>query len=144
MLPWRLILRLESRIICSSRVNPINRFECIDSEASSSFWLELWPAPAPVGSGSKLRLHRGQVEFDSNHVSMHSRWNACLHFGSNRRRSSSANSVKQTAQSALSFNPRMDPYENTGSVSMNACSTPASWRWKRCCSWPWSALTSGL
>jgi len=77
-----------------------------------------------MSSGSTRYRHRGHVECASSHVSTHSTWNACLHFGNSRRTSAASNFVRHTAQSSPSFCPRSAPNLKTGSDSTTDRSMP--------------------
>jgi len=117
-------------------LRPHSTISCFSTSARSS-WLLLWlfrccwlcrkglaSSTRRMSSGSTRYRQRGHVECASSHVSTHSTWNACLHFGSSRRTSAASNFVRHTAQSSPSFCPRSAPNLNTGSDSTTDRSMP--------------------
>lgn len=58
-------------------------------------------SPPPLKNAWPLDLQRGQLEWDWNHLSMHSTWNTWWQFGRCLSHSPSSNSPKQTPHSLL-------------------------------------------
>lgn len=62
-----------------------------------------FPGTRIIGSGATAERQRGQVEWEKNHMSMHSKWKPWLHLGRRRNFSPSEMSERQTAHSRPSL-----------------------------------------